>query len=106
MGLITRLLLWHGVLIAATAVVISCTVDDATDLTECERAFEAAAEVPDHQDTVEDLHPAVRTCVSVEDWTAASERFPDALDGVDPVVILRNLCLYGPSDAALCSLLE
>jgi hypothetical protein len=66
----------------------------------CERAFAAAAAVSDLEDTVEDLYPAVRACNTVEEWTAASEAYPAALDGADPVLYLTNTCLYGPPDLA------
>jgi hypothetical protein len=61
----------------------------------CEGAFAAAAAIGDMEDTVEDLDPAVRACETIDEWTAASEAHPGALDGADPVVYLTNRCLYG-----------
>ena len=61
----------------------------------CESAVAAAASIGDMEDTVEDLDPAIRACKSVDEWIAANDAYPDALDGVDPVVYLTNRCLYG-----------
>lgn len=75
---------------------------------ECARDFAAAAEVDEMEDTGSDLYPAAKSCSSLEEWIAASEAHPDALDGADPETFARNTCLYGPEedpeleDAALC----
>jgi hypothetical protein len=65
-----------------------------TTSTVCGSAFAAAAAIGDMEDTVEDLDPAILVCRSVDEWIAASEANPGALDGVDPVVHLTNRCLY------------
>ena len=70
------------------------TEPPATALTNCERAFEEAAAISDLQDTVEDLDPALEACTTIEEWKAASRKFPDALDGVDSLVFLENRCRY------------
>ena len=51
-----------------------------------------------------DLDAAVRACPTEEAWRAASEAFPDALDGASAAEFLRNRCTYEPAlaDAALC----
>ena len=72
-------------------------------LTACEEAFKAASEVSDMEDTVEDLDPAVRACETVDEWVMASEKYPGALDGADPVLYLSNRCLSGSfSGVAIC----
>lgn len=69
----------------------------------CDAAFAEAAAVDEMQDTVEDLYPAAHACTSVEDWAAASERNPGAID-VDPEVFLGNMCLSPEvADAHLCT---
>lgn len=92
----------------------ACSVDTAaydeieeggtSEATPCLDAFEDAAEVPDTQDTLADLWPAVDACETLEDFTAASEEHPDALDGADPETYVRNQCEYEPevADSALC----
>ena len=80
----------------------SCSSDDAGSDTSsdqatesaCESAFAAAATIGDMEDTVEDLDPAIRVCKSVDEWIAASEAHPGAIDFADPVVYLTNRCLY------------
>lgn len=76
-----------------------------SDETRCEQAFAEAAEVGEMEDVLADLYPAARNCLSVDEWVDASEKYPDALDGADPVIFLRNLCtdpdLIGAND--LCS---
>lgn len=77
------------------------------ELTDCEQAFADAAAVSDFQDTVEDLDPAVRSCESLEEWVAASEAYPAALDGVDPETFLRNRCQFGNfQQGSLCGKLN
>lgn len=70
----------------------------------CDDAFDQAASVDKMQDTVEDLYPAARACESLEDWIAASERHPDAIEDADPEVFARNVCMYGEdvTDSLLC----
>lgn len=69
----------------------------------CDAAFAEAAAVDQMQDTVADLYPAAHACTSVEDWVAASEGNPGAID-VDPEVFLGNMCLSPEiADADLCA---
>jgi hypothetical protein len=71
----------------------------------CEQAMETAAEVDEMSDTLEDLYDVVRACANLAEFRAASEQFPEALDGVDPEVILPNLCANpdaGISDTPIC----
>lgn len=70
--------------------------------TACDDAFREAASISDMQDRVEDLDPALRACSSIEEWVAAAERHPRALDGVDPETWLRNRCQFGGPDTPLC----
>ena len=71
--------------------------------TACEKAFSEAADVSDFNDTVEDLDPAVRSCSTVAEWTAASKKHPGALDGVSPLTFLQNRCRFGPTSASICT---
>ena len=59
---------------------------------ECNAAFAEAAAVDEMQDTVEDLVPAIEACTSIEDWAAASDLNPAALEGTDPETFLTNMC--------------
>jgi len=58
----------------------------------CLRAFKSAAAVSRFQDTNEDLFPAFRACGSLEEWRAASDKYPDALDGADPDSYAKTVC--------------
>ncbi|MBF2082984.1 hypothetical protein [Thermoleptolyngbya sp. C42_A2020_037] len=66
-------------------------------MSECEAAVQAAARVSSMADQVEDLDPAIRVCQSLDELTAASEKFPAALDGVDPKTFVSNRCRYEES---------
>lgn len=58
----------------------------------CAEAFESAANVSAYQDTHEDLFPAYSACSSVEEWRAADQVYPEAIDGVDPVRYAMTVC--------------
>jgi hypothetical protein len=75
--------------------------------TACEEAFRQAAEVGDMQDTHEDLWPAFQSCSDLQEFTAASEKHPDTLDGADPETYAQNQCQYEPEleGSALCDAL-
>lgn len=61
----------------------------------CEEAMESAAQVSKFEDTVEDINPAIRSCSSLDEFKAASSKFPDALDGADDEIFVKNRCLDG-----------
>lgn len=63
-------------------------------LSACERAMKAAADVSDLQDTVEDIDPVIRACDSMEEFAAASAKFPKALDGASEEIFVTNRCTY------------
>lgn len=71
----------------------------------CESAVREAAEVSGMEDTVEDLDDAIRECGSLEEFEAAAEQFPDALDGTDARTFIANRCEFEPSlaNSALCA---
>lgn len=77
--------------------------DDADTSTEvdspCEVVFAEAAQVPDGQDTQADLHPAFEECADAAEFAAASEKYPEVLDGVDPAIWISNQCDYEPAVA-------
>lgn len=59
----------------------------------CQGAFAAAAAIPPFEDSVEDLDPAVRDCVTLEEWGAGADANPGAIErGVDPYEYLGNRC--------------
>lgn len=58
----------------------------------CLLAFRTAAAVDDMHDTHQDMFPAFTECKTLEEWVAASEMYPAALDGVDPRMYARNVC--------------
>lgn len=75
----------------------------------CLAAFRRAASISDMRDRVQDLDPAIRMCGSLDEWKDAARRNPDAVDGVDPVVFLRNRCRFGSpivSATPLCRKVE
>lgn len=89
--------------VAAMAVValvlVGCATEDVEDTSagatvsaECNKAFEDAAAVGEMEDTVQDLDPALQACTSIDEWIAAAESNPGAIDG-DPVQFLLNRCL-------------
>lgn len=63
----------------------------------CANAFELAAAVSPYEDTHEDLFPAYSACTSIEEWKTASERYPDAIDGVDPISYAMTVCATNQS---------
>lgn len=58
----------------------------------CASAFARAASVSEFHDTHADLFPAYAACRDVEEWTAASRRFPAAIDGADPIRYAMTVC--------------
>ena len=60
--------------------------------TACAEAFKNAAAVSEFQDTHEDLFPAYSACKTLDEWKAADVQYPDAIDGVDPVLYAGNVC--------------
>lgn len=58
----------------------------------CASAFERAASVSEFHDTHADLFPAYAACRNIEEWTAASDHFPEAIDGVDPIRYAMTVC--------------
>jgi hypothetical protein len=72
------------------------------ELSACESAMSAAADIPATEDTVTDLDQAIE-CASVADFEAAAEQIPDALDGVDAHTFLSNRCASEPAiDSPIC----
>jgi hypothetical protein len=74
----------------------------------CESAVQAAAAFDDNSDTIEQLDPALRACTSLAELKVASDKYPAAFDGVDPVEFAQNRCAStnGPSSAAICQLVK
>jgi hypothetical protein len=66
-----------------------------TALGACEQAMLLAALIDPKHDTVTDLDQAVERCDTFADWSAASAKYPDALDGADPRKFAQNRCAYG-----------
>lgn len=64
---------------------------------ECEQAMKIAADIPDMQDTVEDIDPVIRTCVSMAEFISASSKFPIALNGTDEAIFISNRCVGNSS---------
>ena len=75
-----------------------------TTLSNCEKAMKAAADVSDMQDTVEDIDPVIRACGSMAEFTAASSKFPKALDGASEEMFVTNRCNYNTAlqSTAIC----
>lgn len=71
----------------------------------CDTAFAEAASVSDMEDQLSDLWPAFTACGTLEEFIAASENHPDALDGADPEIYATNQCLYEPvvEDSPICA---
>jgi hypothetical protein len=58
----------------------------------CSQAFADAAAVSEMQDTHEDLFSAYFACETLDDWIAANDEHPDAIDGVDPTMYASTVC--------------
>ncbi len=86
-------------LLVLAATLTACGGGD--DLTGCESAMKAAHDVDDMRDTVTDIDPAIAACSTLAEFAAASERFPDALDGADPATYVSNRCA-DTATGALC----
>jgi hypothetical protein len=86
-------------LLAVALIVMACTTPEESS---CDTAWAKAAAISDLRDTVEDLDPAIRACTSLQEWESAAAKYPDALDGVDPVLFLSNRCYYGSRLVSLC----
>ncbi|MAT96877.1 MAG: hypothetical protein CL608_07015 [Anaerolineaceae bacterium] len=48
------------------------------------------------EETVDDLNQTFIDCETKEEFIAASEKFPDALDGVNAITFMDNRCEFGP----------
>jgi hypothetical protein len=74
----------------------------------CNAEFAKASSVDPMLDTVSDLYPAVRVCISLDDWVGASRANPGAISaGVEPLEVLSNICYSesaGLSATSLCKL--
>ncbi len=103
--------------LAASLVLVACgdesTLDDvattedpevAAFSEECGRAVEEAATVGDMEDTVEALDSALVAC-DLEELRAAVAEFPDALDGTDLEIFVRDRCLASEDEAVTGSLI-
>ena len=86
-------------LLAVALIVMACTTPEESS---CDTAWAKAAAISDLRDTVEDLDPAIRACTSLQEWESAAAKYPEALDGVDPVLFLSNRCFYGSRLLTLC----
>jgi hypothetical protein len=69
---------------------------------DCDAAFARAA--GGAAGSVDDLGPAARDCISLDDWIAADAAHPAALDGADPATAVRDACEADDdlADAPLC----
>lgn len=97
----------RGLIVATALALGTCIayVAIAPGQTDCEYAFEEASLIPVHKSTVTDLNLAVRVCKSVEEWQETSADFPNALNGGDPMLFLKNRC-RDVVDAPLCRKLK
>lgn len=68
-----------------------------TASTGCEDAFATAAEVDEPQESQEALWVAFTACADLEEFTAAAEQHPDALDGADPETYVTTECRDEPA---------
>lgn len=73
--------------------------------TPCESAVREAAEIPVTEDSGSDFDNAIETCATVAELEAASEQFPDALDGVSVRTFVGERCRFEPAiaDSAVCN---
>lgn len=79
-------------LLAVAGVTPAEGVSQGRQLTPCEAAFARAAAVDNMHDTHADLFPAYTACKTLAEWRRANTAYPDAIDGVDPIVYARNVC--------------
>jgi len=56
------------------------------------------------EDTLQDLDSAMEQCATIEEFEAAAEQFPDALDGADVRTFVANRCGFKPAlvETAIC----
>lgn len=90
-----------AVLAVLVASVSACSSSD-DELTACESAMKKAHDVDVMQDTNSDLDEALNVCGSIAEFSAASAKFPDALDGTDPATYVANRCEFGTAFGAMC----
>lgn len=71
----------------------------------CEAAVREAAEIPVTEDSGSDFDNAIQTCATVAELEAASEQFPDALDGTSVRTFVGERCAFEPAiaDSAVCT---
>jgi hypothetical protein len=79
----------------------ACSSGDNEPGSACDRAMADAARVDELQDTVTDVDAAIAACPTLADFVAASEKYPAALDGADPVTYIANRCA-DVATGALC----
>jgi hypothetical protein len=71
----------------------------------CAAAFQIAAAVNEFQATHADLFAAFSACTTLDEWVDADALYPDAIDGVDPVLYATNVCISYPEEigaTAIC----
>lgn len=78
----------------------------------CLAAFQAAHDVDELRDSVQDLYPALEACTTLEAWAYASEEYPDAIhNGNTAETNAVAYCLsykedFGHTDLPMCDLVE
>lgn len=77
---------------ALGAVAGACGGDEDTGMSSCEAAVRAAAESESMTHLFQVLDPAIATCESLDDLIAATEQYPDALDGNDAGALVADRC--------------
>lgn len=70
----------------------------------CESAWFEASSIAndDIQDPAQDLDTAIKTCRNITDWMSQAAKYPQLLLGRDPILVLSNRCLTGPTYAYIC----
>jgi hypothetical protein len=71
----------------------------------CEAAVDEAVELANTQDVATVFDEAIDACASLEEFEAALEEFPDALDGGDARTFIADRCANEPAiaDTPICT---
>ena len=76
---------------------------DGEPLNACEAAFREGADGRPETDDEFMLDIPIEACASVDEFTAESRAWPDALDDIDPLDAMRDGCMTGRLSAtAIC----
>lgn len=86
--------------LAVVAVVLFAVTGCGAGGSPCEHAVRDAAAISGTEDSASILDEAITKCGSLQEFSAATDQFPDALDGADALTFVTNRCAHEPSVAS------